>query len=404
MLPYILYILMTLILSIRYDGKAETRGKKVWYIITCLFLIMLAGLRNGVGGDTQAYMDNFEYVPYMQQEYSSYILDNFQIRSYMPSWSILNLLCKRWFDSFYAVQLIEALLVNTCIFYLFKQYTSRIFMCALLFGISGYFFIFNTEVMREAFAVALTGIGMYQYMRGNKTIFYVLILIGLTFHISALIALAFPLTRLKKISLNTCLLAFGLSFVLWIGNNLIMNIFMGHVFGTMVVFQKLLHYGDMQNNLFGFLESALRYLVSLTGIFYFAQFSPERTDKMQSDYAQYVGFYLLLAIVICAIPGFYRLLNYTAIMTIILVADFIGSWKSQLTNMAFSKTIILLIFFFYIGKYYYRIWPEAERHHYEFFVPYTSIMDENPDIDYRYYMWSSAVVHESTEKNSRSYK
>ena len=107
---------MTLILSIWYDGKAETRGKKVWYIITCLFLIMLAGLRNGVGGDTQAYMDNFEYVPYMQQEYRSYILDNFQIRSYMTSWSILNILCKRWFDSFYAVQLIEALLVNTCIF------------------------------------------------------------------------------------------------------------------------------------------------------------------------------------------------------------------------------------------------------------------------------------------------
>ncbi len=398
-------MIITFVLSIIYDGREDSRSKRVWYGITCLFLILLSGFRNGVGGDTQFYMIDFEYVPTISSEYWEYIKDNMIEHSYMPSWSILNIVCKRWFDSFYAVQLIEAIVVNTCVFYIFKKYTSRIFLCAFLFGFTGYFFIFNTEVMREAFAISIVIVGMYKYMNGNKLFFYACILIGLTFHISVLIALLFPFTRFfKNISYITLIIAFGSSFVLWATSSILMLYVFNHIGGDLALVGKVISYGDQMSNIFGFLESALRYLAAQAGILYFAQFSLSKNEQLESHYSQYVAFYLFIAILVCAIPGFYRFMNYTAIISIILIAEFIGSWKSQLTNLAITKCVVLLIFSFYCCKYYLKVWPASKRHNYEFFVPYSSILDQNPNTDYRYHMWYDATHKEINQQNSRGFE
>lgn len=404
MIPYILYIVMTLILSILFDGREETRAKRAWYGIICFFLIILVGFRNGVGGDTQCYMVDFEYIPTLASDYREYIRENFIMHSYMPGWSILNIVCKRLFDSFYAVQLIEAIIVNTCIFYIFRKYTSRIFLCALLFAFTGYLFIFNTEVMREALAISIISVGMYKYLNGKKLTFYITILIGLTFHVSAIIALLFPLLKFcKNISFTTLIYSFVGSFVLWLFSSVLMLYILNHLSGDIALLGKMISYGDKMNNIFGFLESALRYLVAQAGIMYFAQFSPTKTEQLKDHYTHYVGFFLLIAVFVCAIPGLYRFLNYTAVISIILVAEYIGSMKSQLTNLAISKCVVLLIFSFYCCKYYYKVWPNSKRHNYEFFVPYYSILDENPNTEYRYYMWQDAVNREKTQKESRGF-
>jgi hypothetical protein len=65
---------MAIVLSILYDGQEEcTNRKKVWYGIMCLYLVLLAGFRNGVGGDTQLYMHTFEYVPSEWSELRDFI-------------------------------------------------------------------------------------------------------------------------------------------------------------------------------------------------------------------------------------------------------------------------------------------------------------------------------------------
>ena len=402
MIPYIVYIVMTLILSIIYDGREDSRQKCVWYGLTCLYLILLAGLRNGVGGDTQFYMLEFDKVPIYPSDYKNYIVDNFEMHSFMPGWSILNILCKHFFDSFYAVQIIEAIIVNSCIFFIFHKYTSRIFLCALLFGVTGYFFIYNTEVMREAIAVSIGSIGMYQYLNGKKLFFYVTILIGLTFHISVLILIIFPLSKLiHSISIKSLISALSISFIIWLSSTILLTLIFKHFSGESYLIAKITTYSDVMSNIWGFLESALRYLVAQAGILLFAQFDPKESDQMRSHYSNIVGFYLMIATIVCAIPGTYRFINYTAIFSIVLVADFIGSLKYQLTNMALSKCIILLIFVLYSGKYYFKVWPNSQRHNYEFFVPYTSIVDQNVDTDYRYYLWFDAVHREKNQKNSR---
>ena len=385
MLPYILFILLTFCLSLRFDGQAEyTRTKKVWYIIVGVYLVLLAGFRNGVGGDTQLYMQDFEYVPSTWGELNEFISDELTESGYMPGWSILVFLCKRWFDSFYAVQLAQALIVNIGILYLFRQYTTHIFLCTLLYGVSYVFFLFNMEVMREAIAVVLCGIGMHNYLRGEKWKFYLLVGISILFHISALVALLFPFVRLKQINIKTMIMAFFAALLLFLFSDVIVN-YLPSLLGSSVnrIVEKIFLYSDVTLNLFGFLENAIRYLVINAGIVFFAQWSIGEDEQRQKDYIKYMSFYLIITVLICGFIGFSRFRNYTLIFFLIMLTEFIYHYKSQLYTNAIIKLIVLAGFVFYTSRYYMTYYPGSHGYKYEFYYPYTSILDENVDTSKR---------------------
>ena len=385
MLPYILFILLTFCLSLRFDGQAEyTRTKKVWYIIVGIYLVLLAGFRNGVGGDTQLYMQDFEYVPSTWGELNEFISDELTESGHMPGWSVLVFLCKRWFDSFYAVQLAQALIVNIGILYLFRQYTTHIFLCTLLYGVSYVFFLFNMEVMREAIAVVLCGIGMHKYLRGEKWKFYLLVGISILFHISALVALLFPFVRLKQINIKTMIMAFFAALLLFLLSDVIVN-YLPSLLGSSVnrIVEKIFLYSDVTLNLFGFLENSIRYLVINAGIVFFAQWSIGEDEQRQKDYTKYMSFYLIITVLICGFIGFSRFRNYTLIFFLIMLTEFIYHYKSQLYTNAIIKLIVLAGFVFYTSRYYMTYYPGSHGYKYEFYYPYTSILDENVDTSKR---------------------
>lgn len=394
MLPYVLFILLTFGLSVLYDGQAEyTSTKKVWYIIVGIYLILLAGFRNGVGGDTQLYMSAFDDVPSTWEDLSEFINDELVESSYMPGWSILVFLCKRWFDSFYAVQLAQALIVNIGILYLFRQYTTHIFLCTLLYGVSYVFFLFNMEVMREAIAVVLCGIGMHSYLRGNKWKFYLLVAISILFHISALVVLLFPFVRFKQINIKTMVLAFVAALSLFLLSDVVVN-YLPSMLGTAAnrTIEKIFLYSEITLNLFGFLENAIRYLVINAGIVFFAQWSIGEDEQRQKDYTKYMSFYLIITVLICGFIGFTRFRNYTLIFFLIMLTEFIYHYKSQLNTNAIIKLIVLAGFVFYTGQYYMTYYPGSHGYKYEFYYPYTSILDENVDTSKREDMHEEANV------------
>ena len=311
----------------------------------------------------------------------------------MPGWSILVFLCKRWFDSFYAVQLAQALIVNIGILYLFRQYTTHIFLCTLLYGVSYVFFLFNMEVMREAIAVVLCGIGMHSYLRGNKWKFYLLVAISILFHISALVALLFPLARLKQINIKTMIMAFFAALFLFLLSDVIVN-YLPSLLGSSVnrIVEKIFLYSEITLNLFGFLENAIRYLIINAGIVFFAQWSIGEDEQRQKDYIKYMSFYLIITVLICGFIGFSRFRNYTLIFFLIMLTEFIYHYKSQLYTNAIIKLIVLAGFVFYTSRYYMTYYPGSHGYKYEFYYPYTSILDENVDTSKREDMHSEANV------------
>lgn len=404
MTAYIIFIALALAFSILFDGKEESRSKNFAYGVLCLYLILLAGFRNGVGGDTQAYMAGFDYVPTNPVEYADYIKDMSVFYGYMPGWSVLNIVCKRLFDSFYAVQLIQAAVVNICVFYVFKKFTRHIFLCVLLFGLCGQWFNFNTEVMREAIAISIGTIGMYRYMQGNKTSFFILVGISLLFHFSAIILLLFPFARLKQITFKTLVLAFLLSFFLWFASDFVVGTMLQFIAGGTSIADKAISYSDQQSNIFGFLMNSIIYFVTQVGIMYFARQTTSYDEKWNEDYTHFMSFVLIIVVLICGIPGFRRFANYTILFYMIMMAEFIYNIKKQLVLYPIAKLTVLASLIYFTTTFYIQYWPQTERYHYEFFVPYTSVIDEYPDNAYRANMHYEAVnSKEISTKTSRSF-
>lgn len=397
---------MTLVLSIIYDGKEDSHRKNFWYVLTCIYLILLAGFRYKVGGDTHAYMADFDYVPDEPSLYLSYIYENIELNSYMPGWSVINIICKRLFDSFYAVQLIQTTIVNICIFYLFKKYTKHIFLCALLYLISWQFFNFNTEIMREGTAVALCGIGMFNYMRGKKDIFYLLLICSaILFHVSASIVIIFPIVNkfFRHISFKTIIVSFSCAFVLWLISDVVVSYFPNFVSSEARMFTKILSYGNIKTNIFGFLSMSIHYLIGQAGIIYFARNNVSKESIWQTDYASYMAYFLTIAVLSCGIAGFARFMNYTIIFLLIMITEYVYNIKSQTCFLPIVKTLVLLICIYFVFSRWATLYPDSNYRRYDLYIPYTSIINETDNIDYRYYIWHESVGRERTSKNSRDF-
>ena len=126
----------------------------------------------------------------------------------------------------------------------------------------------------------------------------------------------------------------------------------------------------------------------------------EDEDRYKT-YSHYMSFYLLLAIAGCGIAGFSRFMNYTIVFYLVMLSEFIYNIGAQVRFMPLTKAVLLSGLIFFNTAYYSKYWPETDRHHYEFFVPYTSILNEDEDISYREDMYKEATTIEEDSKNAR---
>ena len=89
---------------------------------------------------------------------------------------------------------------------------------------------------------------------------------------------------------------------------------------------------------------------------------------------------------------------------IILLAEFLGDLSQSMRYFAVTKLILVAGFIWSMHFFYMYYYPETERRHYEFFVPYTSVFDENADNTYRYNMYVEAVTPQTQDaKNTRDF-
>ena len=93
-------------------------GEKGWYYFNLLVLILFAGLRYRIGGDTLLYMGMFEECPKLQD--LKYF--DFASAQYNPLWYILNGLSRSIYDDFFLFQLIHAFIVNVSFFHFFRKF------------------------------------------------------------------------------------------------------------------------------------------------------------------------------------------------------------------------------------------------------------------------------------------
>lgn len=188
---FLAFILIISVLDVFVIGAASRRH--IFYPLLFLVLFFLVGLRYQTGLDWLFYFNL-----YNGEEYSLAIEPGYYLLSYLSS----------FFLSYWFFQSCITILLLLSLKVFFTQYTKSYLMCIALFF--SYQFIFVSEALRQICALSLVLIAFAKYYESKKTIFFLIVIMASSFHISAIIAFAiFPLISKRNLKIVKILTFIG---------------------------------------------------------------------------------------------------------------------------------------------------------------------------------------------------
>ena len=400
---YLIFTILAAYFSFRYDRIEEFNSHKqhrLWFM--CGYLICLSGFSYGLGGDKFAYMQYYEEYPDNLSEAGEFIWLEFMAKGHMPLWTLVNIFAKSVFGSFYAVQIIESIAINVAVCFIVSKYTHRFFLFLLVYFFTLQYFIFNTEVMREGVAQAFALVGMYGWMNGKKWLYIITLVIAVLFHPSALTVLIFPLMRFK-VSYSTIIYGLITAFIIWFLSDLLLGKVMLSVAGGLgAMVQKVLFYSIKASNIFGFTRSVFTYLIFPLIIMYTAV-QYEENSELKKQKEQMMAFALVLGIIVCSFTGFIRIYNSVRIFYLIMMADFIYSLFKQRKHLIIRLSALAGTIFL-ISLQYMTPYKTTNTRFYDYFFPYTCILNEDKSVFIREIAHQEAVFEEESDDNVRNIK
>lgn len=375
---YFLFIVLTLVFSLIYDREEGYHGVKgIAYAAMCLMLVLIAGLRDGLGGDTFFYQRNFEYwyEGAMDNELLSTLRYELTHSGYMPLWSLTNIWLRQYSDSFVAYQILQALFVNGVICWVISRHTDRGFMFLLFYFVLGTFFLFNTEVMRESIAIALGLLGIECFTSGHKWAFWLCAALAFGFHISAAVLVIYPFLRIKM-TWATIAWASAAALAVWVVSDILMSLAVNH--GSVLpdfLKLRLEGYSALATNIKGFARYWLHFmLVPAVLILYsmqgkISEYEVEWRERM-------VGLFFPLAIIAASIAGFTRFTNYVVVFELLALAEVARTLLEEQKHLLVRGGAVLAFMVLYawsLLEYY----PQNDFRMYEFYTPYTSVFNKD---------------------------
>jgi len=119
---YLIILIILLVPVFLYDVAGFNKGMNGWYIFEFTILVLLAGLRYRVGGDTLFYMGFFDEYPQLN-ELSDF---DFAGAEFNPLWYIFNAITKFIHNDFVTFQIIQAINCKQLFFSGFLENTQNI--------------------------------------------------------------------------------------------------------------------------------------------------------------------------------------------------------------------------------------------------------------------------------------
>lgn len=378
MIYFVVFILL-LIPVIKYDWIAKTGGENQWYYFNLLVLILLAGLRYRVGGDTLMYMSMYHEWPAMDE--LKYF--DFETAQYNPLWYVYTSIAKSLSDDFWVFQIIQSVIVNSVFFHFFHKYCPQYYFSAILLYYVGYYCYFNMEIMREILCICILML-MTSWLLEKKWIpYYLGCSVAVFIHFSAVIMLFFPLLFIvfRKPSWRLQLFIMGGIIVLLSVVNVaaVLASFFSLNEQLALLVDKYMEY---QSNLIGMLSQFLVFLPIL-GMMYVR----ERYDlSFHDNFVPIVMGVVFAFAMAMGFVGFARFVNYfvpyVLIFTTHTVYYFISNIEfrnSQVTYsvLSFSLCVLLFNYAFYYMRDMSEYYPNTKFS--TIFVPYHSVF--NPIVE-----------------------
>ena len=386
---YLLVFILLLIPVVKYDWMAKTGGENKWYYLNLVVLILLAGLRYRLGGDTLMYMLMYNEWPSIDE--LKYF--DFEEAQYNPLWYIYASISKSLSDEFWILQIIQSVIVNSVFFWFFRKYSPQYYFSAILLYYIVYFCYFNMEIMREALCISILLL-ITKFLIERKWLFYYLgCFVAICFHFSAVIMLLFPL----------CILLFRkTSFVLQVAI-LVTVLVLTTIINIPVLILQLLSvneaitvlaekYLDDQRSLMGMFFQLMQYL-PLLGIMFVRNRYKEIYTHLFVDFSFIIAFAVVPYALSMSYEGFSRLINYFVPYILVYMVHgvyyFISKLKLKNHQLSFMLVFASLFLLFFNYSYYYlkdtsKVYPNT-RFGIRYY-PYYSILDPVIDEDRENYI------------------
>ena len=377
MLIYLVIFLFLLIPVIRFDLMRIEGNKNLWFYSSLVLLIMLAGLRYRVGGDTLIYIRLFEGYPALR-ELSTFDYSGAQFN---PLWYIFNAPFVTM-KSFTTFQLAHALVVNSVFFWFFRRYVPTAYFTAILVYYFGYFCYFNMEVLRETLCICVLLLAYPCLEKKNFILYYILCVFALYIHMSAIVMMVIPLTLLfKRDHLWLCLLAMVAVILAFTVFDIVTYV-LGFAFEEQVASKINSYLRREEPNIFGILRQLLIIVPFLLFIFI--------RKKNQYDNDKTIGAMLVLIAVFQTagvfIGDLVRFSNYLLPFGIVFIVNtfFVNYW--DVMKKFYTKIVVMGALFVYLFNLsFYYVMNRSEDYpggrNYHIFVPYYSVF--NPQVDER---------------------
>lgn len=376
---YLLVLILLLIPVIKYDWMAKTGGEKFWYYSCLVVLILLAGLRYRVGGDTLIYMSMFDEYPKLDE--LKYF--DFAEAQYNPLWYILNAISRSIFDSFTFFQIIHAVFVNCVFFWFFRKYCPLYYFSVILLYYVGYYCYFNMEVLRESLCICILLLSIPFYLQKRWLLYFLMCIISLLLHYSAVVMFFLPFLQFfKKPSWKWQIAIFlGVLFFMKVVN-LPVLLLEGLGFNEQLTF-LFNTYLENERNIMGIIAEVIKY----TPIFLFILFRERvgQTDKY--DFTPLVMGVVVFYTLSMSIGAFSRFINYFVPFIIVYAVNSIYKmFTLDFKKMHISCLIMLcgfMLFSVNLVAYYCSDHSETlpNTRKYNIFYPYSSVL--SPKLDER---------------------
>ena len=376
---YILVFILLLIPVVKYDLMAKSGGEGGWYYFNLVVLILLAGLRYRVGGDTLMYMSMYDEIPALSE--LKYF--DFEEALYNPLWYVYNSIFRSIGDDFVYFQIGQAVFVNSVFFWFFRKYSPQYYFSAILLYYIGYYCYFNMEIMREILCVCILML-MTPWLLAKRWIpYYAGCIVAINFHYSSAVMLGIPilyyLFRKPSWKLQLIIIA-GITTLMSVVN--IMALIVRMIAQDERLVELVEKYTESSGNLTGMLFQLITALpvVGMTYIRY--KCDVDYRDKFVSlatgavfAYSFAMGFF-----------AFARLANYfipfVLVFTVHTIYYFVTNYNlrsAQVSTLVVGASVFLISF--NLGFYYLRdmstYYPNTRFK--AIFSPYYSVL--NPKID-----------------------
>lgn len=180
--------------GIFYNKKMPPMARKIYLGIILVYVILLLGFRYRVGVDTISYMMAYKRVKTLDHLWTLKLLTE----RYEPGYLFVCSFCKTFFGKeFWPLQMVMAAITNSCIFIFLYRYCRNVFV-----GITVYFLFhwlyFSTDIIRESAAIGIFLLNFRNLEKKRWISYYLLSLVSISFHYSALIIWFIPLAKFIK--------------------------------------------------------------------------------------------------------------------------------------------------------------------------------------------------------------